>query len=58
MKKDTKTISPVSQKQEDVLLELFFRLKTEDRKKVIRFCRDLLKASNGADRNGKTDRKK
>ena len=34
---------PMSQLQEDLLLELFLELSTEDRRKVIKFCRDLLR---------------
>jgi hypothetical protein len=33
----------MSQPQEDLLLELFLELSTEDRRKVIKFCRDLLR---------------
>jgi hypothetical protein len=38
-------IAPLSQKQEDLLIELFVRLSTADRKKVIKLCRDLQKAA-------------
>ena len=36
-------IAPLSQKQEDLLLQLFLQLSVNDRKKVIKVCRDLLK---------------
>ena len=36
-------IAPLSQKQEDLLLELFLQLPVQDRKKVIKLCRDLLR---------------
>ena len=41
-------IAPLSQKQEDLLLELFLQLPVQDRKKVIKLCRDLLRAAGEA----------
>ena len=38
----------LTQRQEDLLLELFVQLPVEDRRKVIKYCRDLLKASEEA----------
>ena len=38
-------IAPMSQKQEDMLIELFLQLSVSDRKKVIKLCRDLSKAA-------------
>jgi hypothetical protein len=49
MQKEERRTAPISQKQEDVLLELFFQLTTEDRKNVIRYCRDMVKAYKAAD---------
>jgi hypothetical protein len=43
MTKNIKPRAPVSQKQEDLLLELFFQLTTDDRKRIIRLCRDMIK---------------
>jgi hypothetical protein len=33
----------MSQKQEDLLLELFLELSPADRKRVIKLCRDLIR---------------
>jgi len=38
---------PLSQKQEDLLLELFLQLSVDDRRKVIKYCRDLSLESKG-----------
>ena len=57
MKKETRRTQPFSQKQEDVLLELFFQLTKEDRKEVIRYCRDLVKAYKAADEGEKEGKK-
>jgi len=38
-------IRPLSQKQEDLLLEIFLQLSVDDRRVVIKLCRDLLKAA-------------
>ena len=38
--------APISQKQEDLLLELFLQLSKDDRVKVIKLCRDLVLAGN------------
>ena len=35
---------PLSQKQEDLLIELFVQLSVQDRRDVIKLSRDLLKA--------------
>jgi hypothetical protein len=40
---DKERTPPMSQKQEDLLLELFLELSTPDRRKVIKYCRDLLR---------------
>jgi hypothetical protein len=54
MTKNIKPRSPVSQKQEDLLLELFFQLTTEDRKRIIRLCRDMIKAYDMTHEDGST----
>ena len=38
-------IAPMSQQQEDMLIEVFLQLSVSDRKKVIKLCRDLSKAA-------------
>ena len=38
-------VPAMTQRQEDLLLELFTQLSIDDRKVVIKLCRDLLKAS-------------
>jgi hypothetical protein len=42
---DKPPTAPLTQKQEDLLIELFVQLSVADRRKVIKFCRDLRKAS-------------
>jgi hypothetical protein len=36
---------PLSQRQEDMLIELFLELDVDDRKKVIKLCRDRRRAA-------------
>ena len=38
-----KSAPAMTQRQEDLLLELFLSLGTEDRRKVIKYCRDLVR---------------
>ena len=42
---EPKPLAPMSQKQEDLLIELFLELTPADRKKVIKLCRDLVRAA-------------
>ena len=47
---DTPRIAPLSQKQEDLLIELFVQLSVADRRKVIKLCRDLRRAAKKSDK--------
>ena len=43
------SVRPLTQKQEDLLLELFLQLSVDERRKVIKYCRDLLLATKEPD---------
>ena len=45
---ETKSRGPITQQQEDLLLELFLQLSIDDRVKVIKLCRDLVRVSQEA----------
>ena len=44
--RESTSSAPVTQRQEDLLLELFVELSPEDRIKVVKLARDLVKAAN------------